>query len=147
MFIKLKFHYKASSISQSPTRTYPPYQSLTGTYSASQTPYMNHPVNQPLPTTHDLPCLPDPRPSTSPCQQPTTYPADEGEHHEVGDEEGAATVLISGHGEPPDVAQPDRHGDAGEEEFYGARPLLSLLLWNVLSTTQQMLGLGNTKVV
>ena len=53
----------------------------------------------------------------------TTY---HDEDHQVGDEEGPATVLVGCEGKPPDIAQTHRHGYAGHQELRGVGPLLSL---------------------
>ena len=40
--------------------------------------------------------------------------SDDEKDDEVGDEEGPSAVLVGGERKPPDVAQSDRHGDAGK---------------------------------
>ena len=57
---------------------------------------------------------------------------DEEQHHQVGDEEGAAAVLVGGEREPPDVPQADRHCHAGEQELHRTAPLVPLLAARLL---------------
>src|SRR5690606_39496153 len=47
------------------------------------------------------------------------------EGDEVGDEEGAAAVLVGHAGEAPDVPEPHRRSDRGEDEAVLAGPLLA----------------------
>lgn len=54
--------------------------------------------------------------------------ADYEEHHYVGDDEGAAAVLVSRVRKPPDVSEADGEGHAGHEELQPVSPLVSLLL-------------------
>lgn len=53
---------------------------------------------------------------------------DDEEHDYVGDQEGAAAVLVSRIREPPDVPEADRERHAGHEELQPASPLRPLLL-------------------
>ena len=53
---------------------------------------------------------------------------DEQQNKDVGDEEGSPAVGVGNVREPPDVAEPHRHGDTGQEELEGAGPLLPLRL-------------------
>src|SRR5690606_32729457 len=45
--------------------------------------------------------------------------------HEVGHEEGAAPTLVGDPGEAPDVAEPDRRADGGQNEPDSGPPVLS----------------------
>lgn len=54
-------------------------------------------------------------------------PSDKEEDDEVGNEEGAPSVLVSGVREPPHVPQAHGHGDAAEKKLDGIAPLLPLL--------------------
>ena len=48
---------------------------------------------------------------------------DDGEHEEVGDQEGATPVLETQVGEPPDVPEADSVAEAGEKEVQLPRPV------------------------
>ena len=51
--------------------------------------------------------------------------SDDEEHDEVGNHEGATSILVGHIGEPPDVAQPHRQTQAGEEELKVVAPALA----------------------
>ena len=74
--------------------------------------------------------------------QEVQRPPHQQQHNQVGNQEGAlkyfwieyfiqtkkyfptAAVLVCREGEPPDVAEPHGHGDAGQKELCGVGPLL-----------------------
>ena len=50
----------------------------------------------------------------------------QGQHHDVGDEEGSSSVLVAEVGEPPHIGQVHREPDDAEEEVQITPPGLSL---------------------
>ena len=59
--------------------------------------------------------------------------SDDGEHEEVGDQEGASTVLEAQIGEPPDVAETNSISETGQKEVQLPRPIppLYVLILNL----------------